>query len=187
MEVTPTGFRDLYVCKPQIFKDSRGYFMESYNQRKLEEATGLHTHFVQDNQSVSQYGVIRGLHMQMGAFGQAKLVRCAHGKILDVVVDMRTEEPTFGTHYAIELSEENQLQLFIPRGFAHGFSVLSESAVFMYKCDQFYHQESEICMAYNDPHLGIDWQIPTHQQILSEKDKEGLDFKTASAVIASHI
>lgn len=187
MQVTPTGFRDLYVCKPQVFKDSRGYFMESYNQQKLEQATGVFTQFVQDNQSLSQYGVIRGLHMQRGTFAQAKLVRCAQGKILDVVVDMRPEEPTYGTHFAIELSEENQLQLYIPRGFAHGFSVLSESAVFMYKCDQFYHQESELCMAYNDPHYGIDWLIPTAQQILSEKDKNGLDFKTASSIIASHV
>ncbi|HLU51455.1 MAG TPA: dTDP-4-dehydrorhamnose 3,5-epimerase [Flavobacteriaceae bacterium] len=183
MEFQTTSFRDLIICKPTVFRDDRGYFFESYNEQTFQKATGILTRFVQDNQSQSQYGVIRGLHIQIGVYGQAKLVRCLQGKILDVVVDMRLEEPTFGQYFALELSEENNLQLFIPRGFAHGFSVLSPTAVFSYKCDNFYNKEAELCVAYNDSHFSIDWKIPQAEQILSEKDKNGLDFNSASQKI----
>lgn len=179
MNYKKTDFKDLIICQPTLFKDSRGYFYESFHAKHFKDNTGIDIDFVQENQSLSKYGVVRGLHLQVGDFAQAKLVRCIFGKILDVVVDMRQEEPTFGNYFSIELSEENHTQLFIPRGFAHGFSVLSTEAVFSYKCDNYYHKESEIAVAYNDTHFNIDWKIPQKDQILSEKDKNGLAFAKA--------
>jgi len=179
MEYLKTAFKDLIVCKPKLLGDSRGYFYETFNEAHFKENTGLKVHFVQDNQSMSQFGVVRGLHMQGGAFAQAKLVRCVKGKVLDVVVDMRENEPTFGTSFTIELSEDNHTQLFIPRGFAHGFSVLSETAIFVYKCDNFYNRDFEIGVAYNDPHFQIDWQLVPNDMKLSEKDKNNPAFAKA--------
>lgn len=179
MEYIKTQFRDLLVCQPKLLGDSRGYFYETFNEQHFKAHTGLSVHFVQDNQSMSQYGVVRGLHMQGGAFAQAKLVRCIKGKVLDVVVDMRKAAPTFGQAFSIVLSEENHTQLFIPRGFAHGFSVLSEAAVFVYKCDNFYNRDFEIGLAYNDPRLAIDWKLPENDLIVSEKDQNNPAFAEA--------
>lgn len=179
MEYLKTAFKDLIICKPKLLGDRRGYFYETFNEAHFKQNTGLKVHFVQDNQSMSQYGVVRGLHMQGGAFAQAKLVRCIKGKVLDVVVDMREEESTFGKSFSIELSEENHSQLFIPRGFAHGFSVLSETAIFIYKCDNFYKRDFEIGVAYNDPHFKIDWQLTDSDMKLSEKDKNNPAFAKA--------
>lgn len=179
MEYIKTAFKDLIICKPTLLGDSRGYFYETFNEAHFKQHTGLNIHFVQDNQSLSQFGVVRGLHMQRGAFAQAKLVRCISGKVLDVVVDMRKEEPTFGKIFSIELSDDNQTQLFIPRGFAHGFSVLSETAIFIYKCDNFYKRDFEMGVAYNDPHFKIDWQLSESEMIVSEKDKNNPAFAEA--------
>lgn len=176
MEYINTEFRDLIVCQPKLLGDSRGYFYETFNEQRFQSQTGISVHFVQDNQSMSQYGVVRGLHMQGGEFSQAKLVRCIKGKVLDVVVDLRKNEPTFGKTFSVILSEENHTQLFIPRGFAHGFSVLSETAVFVYKCDNFYNPDFEIGLAYNDPKLAIDWQLPAADFIVSEKDQNNPAF-----------
>lgn len=181
MEYVKTEFSDLIICKPKLLGDERGYFYETFNEAHFKKNTGLGVHFVQDNQSMSRFGVLRGLHMQGGDFAQAKLVRCIKGKVLDVVIDMRREEPTFGKRFSIELSEENHTQLFIPKGFAHGFSVLSKTAVFIYKCDNFYHRDFEIGVAYNDPHFQIDWQLAEKDQILSEKDKTNPTFIEAVA------
>lgn len=179
MEYIKTSFKDLFICKPKLLGDRRGYFYESFNEADFEKNTGLTVHFVQDNQSMSQFGVVRGLHLQGGAFAQAKLVRCIKGSVLDVVVDMRKEEPTFGTSFSIELSEENHTQLYIPRGFAHGFSVLSETAIFVYKCDNFYNRDYEIGVDYNDSHFNIDWKLPENKRIVSDKDKKNPDFHKA--------
>lgn len=160
----------MVILEPRIFGDSRGYFFESFSQREFEE-TVFRTTFVQDNESKSTYGVIRGLHYQRGKDAQAKLVRVVRGRVLDVAVDIRRGSPTFGQYVAVELSEENHLQLFIPRGFAHGFAVLSAEAIFQYKCDNYYVPQSEGAIAWNDPVLGIDWQIPGDKIILSEKDR----------------
>lgn len=170
MEIEKTGLEGCVILKPGKFEDSRGYFFESFNQKRFQELTGTTTTFVQDNQSFSQYGVIRGLHAQDGAFAQAKLVRVLKGEVLDVAVDVRKGSPTFGQHVAVRLSEENNRQLFIPRGFLHGFAVLSETAVFFYKCDNYYDKASEKGVIYNDPALAIDWQVPEDLRILSEKD-----------------
>lgn len=156
--------------QPWVFTDDRGYFFESYNQKAFTELTGYSTEFVQDNQSLSTYGTVRGLHHQTGAHAQAKLVRVIEGRVYDVAVDLRKESGTYGQWFGVELSGENNLQLFIPRGFAHGFSVLSETALFSYKCDNFYHKASEAGIRYDDPALNIDWQIPKDKMILSEKD-----------------
>lgn len=156
--------------QPRIFADERGYFFESFSQRNFEEQV-CKTVFVQDNESKSCYGVLRGLHFQKMPYAQSKLVRVVKGKVLDVAVDIRKGSPTFGKHVAVELSEENKRQFFIPRGFAHGFVVLSEEAIFQYKCDNLYAPESEGALAWDDPDLGIDWQIPAEKIILSEKDK----------------
>ena len=164
-----TGIPDLLVFEPVVFDDSRGFFFEAYNQ-KMFGGAGIECQFVQDNQSRSTYGVIRGLHYQIAPFAQAKLVRVLVGSILDVAVDIRKGSPTFGKVYSIELSAANKKQLFIPAGFAHGFSVLSEVAEVMYKCDQFYSKASEHGIIYNDPTLNIDWQIPMDKAIVSEKD-----------------
>lgn len=170
MELIKTGFSDLVLIKPDVFKDPRGYFFESYNQNTLQKA-GINIEFVQDNQSLSSYGTIRGLHYQLVPFAQSKLIRVLHGRILDVVVDIRRGSTTFGQWYSAELSADNFLQLFIPQGFAHGFSVLSEHALVFYKTDAFYKKEAERGIRYNDPQLNINWNIPTADFIVSDKDK----------------
>ena len=169
MPFIETGIPDLLVFEPVVFDDSRGFFFEAYNQ-KMFGGAGIECQFVQDNQSRSTYGVVRGLHYQVAPFAQAKLVRTLVGSILDVAVDIRKGSPTFGKVYSIELSAANKKQLFIPAGFAHGFSVLSEVAEVMYKCDQFYSKASEYGIIYNDPTLNIDWQVPMDKAIISEKD-----------------
>lgn len=169
MPFIETGISGLLVFEPVVFDDSRGFFFEAYNQ-KMFGGAGIECQFVQDNQSRSTYGVIRGLHYQVAPFAQAKLVRALIGSILDVAVDIRKGSPTFGKVFSIELSAANKKQLFIPAGFAHGFSVLSEVAEVMYKCDQFYSKASEHGIIYNDPTLNIDWQIPMDKAIISEKD-----------------
>lgn len=164
-----TEIEGVYVIEPKIFEDSRGYFFESYNEEEFRK-NNITARFVQDNQSKSSYGVIRGLHCQQGEHSQAKLVRVLKGKVLDVAVDIRKGSPTFGKYVAVELSDENQRQLFIPRHFLHGFSVLSEEAVFAYKCDNLYCKESEFGIRYDDPEIGVDWKIPADKIIISEKD-----------------
>ncbi|MBQ1908583.1 MAG: dTDP-4-dehydrorhamnose 3,5-epimerase [Bacteroidaceae bacterium] len=169
MEVTKTSIDGLLVLQPRVFRDQRGYFFESFSQREFDEKVAP-IRFVQDNESMSQRGVVRGLHYQRAPYTQTKLVRCVRGAVLDVAVDIRKGSPTYGQHVAVELTEENQLQFFIPKGFAHGFAVLSETAVFEYKCDEFYHPESEAGVSIMDPSLGIDWRTPLAEAILSEKD-----------------
>ena len=169
MEVKKTAIEGVYIIEPRVFEDARGYFFESFSQREFDEKIGPVT-FVQDNESMSRYGVMRGLHFQRPPFTQSKLVRCVKGAVLDVAVDIRKGSPTYGQHVAVELTEENHLQFFIPKGFAHGFSVLSETAVFQYKCDEFYHPEADGGIRILDDSLGIDWRIPTDHAILSEKD-----------------
>ena len=171
MLFTKTFLPGVIVFEPRIFPDERGFFFESYNQRLFNDNNILNV-FVQDNQSFSSYGVIRGLHYQREPYAQVKLVRVVLGKILDVVVDLRTGSPTFGQSFGIELSAENKKQLFIPRGFAHGFSVLSETAELAYKCDQFYNKQSESGICYNDPLLNIDWKIPPDKALISIKDAQ---------------
>jgi dTDP-4-dehydrorhamnose 3,5-epimerase len=170
MEIQQTALKDCLIIKPSLFEDSRGYFFESFNQKTFEDKTGLSGNFVQDNQSFSSYGVIRALHAQKGEFAQAKLVRVLSGKVLDVAVDARKGSPTYGQHVAVELSAENKLQLYVPRGFLHGFSVLSDTAEFFYKCDNYYNKESEQGIMYNDPELNINWNIPEEKQLVSSKD-----------------
>ena len=170
MNVIKTPIDGLVIIEPRLFGDDRGYFFESFNQREFEREIGPVT-FVQDNESKSCYGVIRGLHFQKGEHAQSKLVRVVKGAVLDVAVDIRPGSPTYGMHFAVELTGENHLQFFLPRGMAHGFSVLSEEAVFQYKCDNFYCRESEGAIAWDDPDLGIDWRIPKGKVILSEKDR----------------
>lgn len=171
MEVIKTALDGVMIIEPKVFADSRGYFFESYNKQRFNEATGLDIDFVQDNQSKSCYGVLRGLHFQKPPYAQSKLVRCVRGRVLDVAVDIRKSSPTFAKYVAVELTEDNHRQLFIPHGFAHGFAVLSDIAVFQYKCDNFYHKESEGAIAWNDPEINIDWTIPFEDVILSDKDK----------------
>ena len=170
MQIEKTKLEGCFILKPQIFNDGRGYFFESFNEAKFQEVTGVHTKFVQDNQSFSAYGVLRGLHAQTGEHAQAKLVRVLQGEVLDIAVDVRPESPTFGQYVAVRLSAKNNEQLFIPRGFLHGFVVLSETAVFFYKCDNYYNKASEIGVVYNDPSLKIDWLLPEGDLNLSEKD-----------------
>ena len=169
MLIQKTNIEGLVIIKPRLFKDARGYFFESFSQREFEEKVRK-VNFVQDNESMSSYGVMRGLHFQLPPFTQSKLVRCVKGSVLDVAVDIRKGSPTFGKHVAVELTEENHRQFFIPRGFAHGFSVLSDEVIFQYKCDNFYAPQYEGAIAWNDPVLGIDWEIPREKAILSEKD-----------------
>ncbi len=169
MEVKQTAIPGVAIIEPRVFNDARGYFFESYSQREFEEKVGK-VNFVQDNESMSSYGVMRGLHFQRPPFTQAKLVRCVRGRVLDVAVDIRKGSPTYGQHVAVELTGENHRMFFIPKGFAHGFAVLSETAVFQYKCDEFYHPESEGGICITDQALGIDWRIPMEQALLSEKD-----------------
>ena len=170
MTATETKLRGCFIIEPKVFKDPRGYFFESFNQNKFNELIGKTIDFVQDNESFSSKGVLRGLHFQTGAYAQAKLVRVIEGAVLDVVVDIRKESPTFSEHFSIELSEDNKRQLFVPKGFAHGFIVLSETAIFSYKCDNFYNKASEQGLRYDDPSLGIDWKLPANEFIVSEKD-----------------
>ena len=171
MEIIKTDIEGLIIIKPQIFKDSRGYFFESFSQREFNEKV-TPIQFVQDNESCSSYGVMRGLHFQKPPYSQSKLVRCVKGSVLDVAVDIRKGSPTYGKHVAVELSSENHLQFFIPKGFAHGFAVLSEEAIFQYKCDEFYTPQSEGGIQLMDESLGINWPISADDAILSDKDKK---------------
>lgn len=176
MEVIQAAIEGLVIIEPKIFKDARGYFFESFSQREFDEKVRK-INFVQDNESMSGYGVMRGLHFQRPPFTQSKLVRCVKGRVLDVAVDIRKESPTYGRHVAVELSEENHRQFFVPRGFAHGFAVLSKTAVFQYKCDNFYTPEADSGISLQDESLGIDWRIPISHAILSEKDTKHLCLK----------
>ena len=170
MKIIATEFPDLFIIEPTVFSDSRGFFYESFSNRILAEA-GLHYNFLQDNHSKSRYGVLRGLHYQKEPFAQAKLVRVTKGKVLDVVVDLRSGSPTYLKSFSLELSDDNKLQLLVPRGFAHGFSVLSEECEFLYKCDNYYDKAADAGIAYNDPQLEIDWKLKPGEMIVSEKDK----------------
>jgi dTDP-4-dehydrorhamnose 3,5-epimerase len=170
MEIITTPLNDCFIIKPTLFEDARGYFFESFNRQKFNQLTGMDIDFVQDNQAKSNYGILRGLHFQQGEHAQAKLVSVIKGKVIDVAVDMRPESSTYLQHIAIELSEQNHLQLFVPRGFAHGYSVLEDNTIFFYKCDNYYHKASEGGVIYNDPTLNIDWQLDTADMLLSEKD-----------------
>lgn len=169
MEVIKTAIEGVVIIEPKVFKDTRGYFFESFSQREFEEKVRK-INFVQDNESMSSYGVMRGLHFQCPPYTQSKLVRCVKGAVLDVAVDIRKGSPTFGQHVAVELTEDNHRQFFVPRGFAHGFAVLSETAVFQYKCDNFYAPQADGGISIKDDSLGIDWKIPTYKALLSEKD-----------------
>ena len=177
MKVKSTPLKNCYIIEPTVFEDDRGYFYEKFNEQKFEQLTGMNGHFVQDNVSKSSYGVLRGLHLQKGDMAQAKLVSCLEGRVWDVAVDLREDSPTFGQWFGVELSAENRLQFYIPRGFAHGFSVLSPTAVFTYKGDNFYNKESEGGIIWNDAELNIDWKLPMSDIILSEKDKVQKTFK----------
>lgn len=170
MNIITTPIEGLLVIEPKVFTDARGYFVETYNEQRYQEA-GITARFVQDNQSCSSYGVVRGLHFQRPPYSQAKLVCCTRGRVLDVAVDLRKDSPTYGQWYSVELNENNHRQFFIPRGFAHGFSVLSETAIFTYKCDNMYHPEADGGIQLYDPALAIDWQIPADRMILSDKDR----------------
>lgn len=171
MNIISTPIKDLLIIEPQVFNDSRGWFCETYNQERYQ-AAGINSTFVQDNQSCSSYGVVRGLHFQRPPYAQAKLVSCLHGTVWDVAVDLREDSPTYRQWFGVELTAENNRQLYIPRGFAHGFAVLSPKAIFSYKCDNFYHPESEGGISLFDSTLNIDWRIPVDKMILSEKDKK---------------
>lgn len=171
MKIRETDIKGLMVIEPRVFGDARGYFMESFSERKFRELTGLDVDFVQDNESRSSYGVVRGMHMQLPPHAQAKLVRVVSGRALDVAVDLREGSPTYGRHFAIELTGENHLQVYIPKGFAHGFAALSDEVVFQYKCDEYYAPDSEAAIIWNDPDLNIDWRLPAEDVIVSDKDK----------------
>lgn len=170
MNIIQTDIEGVVIIEPRLFKDDRGYFFESFSQRMFEEKV-CKTQFVQDNESKSSYGVLRGLHFQLPPFAQSKLVRVIKGAVLDVAVDIRKGSPTYGQHVAVELTEDNHRQFFIPRGFAHGFSVLSDEVIFQYKCDNYYAPQHEGALAWDDPTLGIDWKIPADKVVLSDKDK----------------
>lgn len=171
IDIVKTELPGVLILEPRVFGDERGYFFESFNEREFREKTGIDVKFVQDNESKSRYGVLRGLHFQKAPYEQAKLVRVVKGRVLDVAVDIRKGSPTFGKYTAVELTGDNHRQCFIPRGFAHGFCVLSEEAVFQYKCDEYYHPEAEDAIAWDDPDIAIEWPIPANDIILSEKDK----------------
>jgi len=170
IDVFKTDLEGVLIIEPKVFGDVRGYFLESFNAKEFAEKTGLNINFVQDNESMSSYGVMRGLHFQNPPYTQSKLVRCVKGAVLDVAVDIRKGSPTYGKHVAVELSEDNHRQFFVPRGFAHGFAVLSGTAVFQYKCDEFYTPQADGGISILDDSLGIDWKIPTDKALLSEKD-----------------
>ena len=176
MKFTEQKLKGVFVIEPQVFGDSRGYFMESYKKELFEKYIGA-VDFIQDNESRSGYGVVRGLHFQKGEWSQSKLVRVTQGRVYDVVVDLRRTSPTFGQYVGIELSDENKKQLFVPRGFAHGFAVLSETAQFCYKVDNVYAPHEEVTLFYNDPHVAVQWPIKAEEMLLSEKDKKGLGFE----------
>ncbi len=181
MTIIKTAIEGPFIVEPRVFGDARGYFFESFNQRDFAEQTGLELDFVQDNESRSTYGVVRGLHFQRPPYAQAKLVRVVEGRVLDVAVDIRRGSLTYGQYVAVELSSDNHRQFYIPHGFAHGFAVLSDTAVFQYKCDNYYHPESEGALAWNDPDLAIDWQIAPDTVLLSDKDRSHprlADFET---------
>jgi len=178
MRIEETYLKGSYIITPKVFQDSRGEFFESFNKRVFEKETGVHLEFVQDNQSISFQNALRGLHFQTGPYEQAKLVRVVQGEVLDICVDLRKDSETFGNHFSIILNGEDNKQLFIPKGFAHGFLTLSESAIFCYKCDQYYNQESEKGIIYNDEDLNIDWEIREEKVLLSEKDKNLPTFKS---------
>lgn len=182
MKITETELAGCFLVEPRVFEDERGYFFESYHLKRFQEITGLDLNFVQDNESKSKYGVIRGLHIQKGEFAQAKLIRVLAGKILDVAVDARPDSPNFGKSFSIELSAENKKQLFVPKGFLHGFSVLSPEAIVLYKCDTYYNQNSEEGVHPLDKDLAIDWKIPEGDQILSEKDSKAKSFSEFKAI-----
>lgn len=175
MEIVKTGIEGVLIIEPKVFGDKRGYFFESFSQREFDEKVapilGHTINFVQDNESMSSYGVMRGLHFQKPPYTQSKLVRVIQGKVVDVAVDIRKGSPTYGKHVAVELTGENHRQFFVPKGMAHGFAVLSEEAIFQYKCDDFYHPEAEGAIAWNDPDIAIEWLIPANDVVLSEKDK----------------
>ena len=171
MKIKETPLKDCYIIGPTVFEDDRGYFYEKFNEKKFEELTGLNGHFVQDNISKSSYGVLRGVHLQKGEHAQAKLVSCLEGKVWDVAVDLRKDSPTFGKWFGVELTPENKLQLYVPRGFGHGFSVLSDTAIFAYKCDNFYEKDAEGSVIWNDEELNIDWKLPKEVIQLSDKDQ----------------
>ncbi len=170
IEVIKTDIEGVLIIEPKVFSDARGYFLESFNAKEFEEKTGLNINFVQDNESMSSYGVMRGLHFQNPPYTQSKLVRCVKGAVLDVAVDIRTGSPTYGKHVAVKLTKDNHRQFFVPRGFAHGFAVLSRTAVFQYKCDNFYAPQADGGISILDDSLGINWIIPTEKALLSEKD-----------------
>ena len=172
MEIKKTEIEGVLILEPRVFTDARGYFFESYSKRELDEALGYPVEFLQDNQSMSSRGVVRGLHFQKPPYTQAKLVRCIKGAVLDVAVDLRKDSPTYGKHVAVELTEDNNRQLFVPRGFAHGFSVLSKEAIFQYKCDNYYAPQAEGGICLVDPQLGIDWKIDEKEMVLSPKDEK---------------
>lgn len=171
MEIEHTPIKGCFIIKPQVFSDERGHFFERFNQKDFEKSTGLKINFVQDNESFSSYGVIRGLHAQKGHAAQTKVVSVAQGKVLDVVVDIRKNSETYGHSFSVELSNKNKKQLFVPKGMLHGFAVLSETAIFVYKCDNYYQKSEEIGVRFDDPELNIDWKIPKEKQIISPKDK----------------
>jgi dTDP-4-dehydrorhamnose 3,5-epimerase len=172
MKVIKTQLPGVLIIEPDVYGDDRGYFYESFNERRFWEQTGIKTNFIQDNESKSKYGVVRGLHFQKGKFAQAKLIHVAKGRILDVAVDIKPESPTFGQYVATELSDSNHRQLYIPQGYAHGFSVLSDEAIFQYKCDNYYEPKAEGGILWSDPQIGIDWLLPEENITLSEKDKK---------------
>jgi dTDP-4-dehydrorhamnose 3,5-epimerase len=172
MTIIPTPLADCIVIVPRVFTDDRGYFFESFNEKTFNDTTGKNIHFVQDNQSYSTKGILRGLHLQKGEYAQSKLVRVTKGEVLDVAVDLRKNSPTYGQHHAVRLSAENNHQFFVPKGFAHGFVVLSDEAIFQYKCDAYYNKQSEGGLSYADPALNIDWILDAAELIVNDKDKE---------------
>ena len=178
MIIEPSDLNGCFIVKPKVFEDERGSFFESFNQKTFKTHTGIQMDFVQDNQSVSHYGTIRGLHFQTGEFAQAKLIRVAKGEVLDVVVDLRPDSETFLKQFSYVLTAKNNHQLYVPRGFAHGFACLSEEVIFIYKCDNYYHKASESGIIYSDKDLNIDWKIPKKEQIISEKDMNLPSLKT---------
>lgn len=183
MEIENTPLLDCFILKPKIWNDSRGFFFENYNKNIFDKLVKKEVNFVQDNLAFSHYGAIRGLHMQLPPYAQAKLVYCIQGKIIDVAIDVRKNSPTFGKSFAIELSEENRFQLFVPKGFLHGYSVLSETALVGYKCDDFYNKESECGINPLDFTINIDWQIPLEKQLISEKDQNAISFLELPEII----
>ena len=172
MKVTETHLKGCFIIEPQVFVDERGYFFESFHKEKFQQLTNIEVDFLQDNEAFSNRGVVRGLHFQKGQHAQAKLIRVVKGKVLDIAVDLRSGSKTFGKHFSIILSEENRKQLFVPRGFAHGYAVLEDNTVFFYKCDNYYNKESESGVIYNDKELDIDWLLNKEEIVLAEKDKE---------------